>query len=171
MEASWDLRCLRWEGRMTTTEKGRIVREGMGGFLNPPEHPEHTFSVETDLRRKPENRGMMSLSAAVDSDWLDPVTRVKAYRLLQAWRESRINLHMSDVREWIHQVLGYFRNCYKGQAGDQEWYAGELRISADTDPILSADLHAGVHLIRKYYPEYTPVKADFDGAFWGTKGA
>lgn len=49
------------------TESGRIKHGGMGEFLTPPTHPEHSFSVETELRRKPENRGSMSLSYAVKS--------------------------------------------------------------------------------------------------------
>ena len=39
-------------------QKGHIIMEGMGGFLCPPTHPMLTKSVETDLRRKPENRSL-----------------------------------------------------------------------------------------------------------------
>ena len=52
-------------------QKGRIIMEGMGGFLCPPTHPMLTKSVQTDLRRKPENRTCMSLEYAVDSPMLD----------------------------------------------------------------------------------------------------
>ena len=155
------------------TEQGKIVNRGAGGFLCPPEHPEHTFSVETDLRCRPENRGSMSLSYAVDCDWLDPRTRVASYRKLQDWRENRINLHMSAVKDWIHQVLGYFRNSYRGQDGGKygrgPWAAESLRITKDVDPMRNLRLHAGIHFIHQYYPEYAPTQADFTAAYWGKK--
>ena len=44
-------------------ETGRIVHKGAGGFLNPPGHPTHTLSVETELNRRPEKRCRMSLLA------------------------------------------------------------------------------------------------------------
>jgi hypothetical protein len=28
--------------------------------------------------------------------------------------------------------------------------------------------HAGVNLIRRYYPEYVPTQEDFDNAKWGS---
>ena len=59
-------------------DKGKIVMRGMGGFLCPPDHPMHKQSVETDLRRRPENRGWMSLEAAVDCEYLDNATRLAA---------------------------------------------------------------------------------------------
>ena len=54
-----------------THEKGKIVHRGMGGFLCPPGHPMLTMSVETDLRRKPENRGSMALDYAAKCEYLD----------------------------------------------------------------------------------------------------
>src|SRR5689334_15226519 len=38
--------------------------------IYPPTHPEHTQSVEFDLKRRKENRGSMSLSAALECEWL-----------------------------------------------------------------------------------------------------
>ena len=70
--------------------KGRIIRKGMGGFLNPPTHPEHDWCVETDLRRRPEKRGSMRLSSAADCEWLDPTTRAAAKQLLSSGSRSRI---------------------------------------------------------------------------------
>jgi hypothetical protein len=145
------------------TEKGKIVKTGMGGFLNPPTHPEHDWSVQTDLRRRPENRGSMCLSSAVDCEWLDPATRAAARRRLDTWQRPALE----SVRDWVLQVLGYFRNCYNLTETD-DWSVGGLTI-ADADPMLNADNHAGVHLIRKYYPEYMPTADDFAGAYWGSK--
>jgi hypothetical protein len=152
-----------------TKERGRVVASGMGGFLNPPTHPEHAFSVETDLDRRPCNRGGMSLSSAADCDWLDDNTRADAKRRLGAWQAPPIE--SLEIREWIASVLGYFRNCYRG-AGDAPecWHAANLRIpKQEFDPVLNADQHAGVNLIRKYYPAYAPTADDFARACWGNK--
>jgi len=153
-------------------EPGRIVGQGMGGFLNPPGHPEHTRSVETDLRRRPENRGRLSLSYAVTCEWLDAGIRARAKAILDHWQTNdRLCLGLPEMQDWIKQVLGYFRGCYVGQdkQGNPSWNADSLRINKDADPVLNADLHAGVHFIRKYYPEYVPTAEDFGGAYWGTK--
>jgi len=148
---------------------GRIVSGGMGAFLNPPTHPEHFRHVETDLRRKPENRGMMSLSAAVDAEWLSDAVRSAARVELRQW--DPLPLSHPDVQEWIEQVLGYFKGCYRGP-GDEPggWHAGKLVIAPGRDPLANPADHAGVNLIRKYYPDYVPTREDFAGAHWGSKG-
>src|SRR5262245_63196618 len=125
----------------------------MGGFLNPPGHPEHTMSVETDLRRRPENRGSMSLSSAAKSEWLHPETRAEAQRILSSWQKPP--LHHPDVVDWRRQVLGYFKNCWKG-TGEDPWHVHNLRMGKMPEGAKPAD-HAGVHLIQKYYPEYEPT--------------
>lgn len=155
-------------------EPGKIIggtpKHGMGGFLNPPGHPEHTHHVETDLRRKPENRGSMSLSSAVECAWLDPFTRAEAKRLLAQWQENRPALKSPEVQDWIRQVLGYFRNSYRGEGPEPEcWYAEKLRILKPGDEARPNEEHAGVHLIGKYYPEYVPTAEHFAEAYWGTK--
>jgi hypothetical protein len=146
----------------------RIIQTGMGGFLNPPGHPEHKLFVETDLRRRPENRGGTSLSAAEVCEYIDQETRTEAARLLADWEHSKPPLDTPDIRDWVAHVLGYFRNCYIGM-GDRPWDAANLRIMPDADPLLNADIHAGVHFIRQFYPEYQPTAADFEAAYWGQK--
>ena len=140
-------------------KQGYIVNKGMGGFLNPPTHPEHDRSVQG-------KNFSMSLTGALEADWLTDHTKLKAKTILDAWEPLRLDL----VKDWIYQVLGYFHDCYVGQdeQGNASWNADKLRI-AKIDPMLNIDLHAGVHLIRKYYPEYVPIKEDFDNAYWGTK--
>jgi len=150
-------------------EKARIVSGGMGGFLNPPTHPGHRAHVMTDLRRRPENRGSMSLESAAESEWLDPATRAAARKMLRDWVPPPIN--SPEIADWIHQVLGYFRGMYRNDNAPrgQEWNAGTMHVDPDRDPLLNADAHAGVHLIREYYPDYMPSRADFGGAYWGTR--
>lgn len=155
-----------------TTKKyisARIVTDsGSGGFLNPPGHPEHTQSVETDLRRRPENRGRMSLSGAVTADYLPPVIRGRASGILKRWANE--NAGTEPDAAWVAQVLGYFRNCYRNPAAPegQEWHAGNLVIDRDRDPMAEPADHAGINLIRQYYPGFQPTAEHFASAKWGT---
>lgn len=144
---------------------GRIVNSGMGGFLNPPTHPEHFKSVQSSYV----DTFSMSLSAAADADWLNPATRGRARGILKGWKAPAIE--SPAVQEWIAQVLGYFAGCYVGQdkAGAPSWNASDLRIDKEADPVANADLHAGVHLIRKYYPAFAPTAEHFAAACWGKK--
>ena len=148
-----------------TKERGRIVSSGMGGFLNPPTHPEHTHSVETDLRRRPEDRGRMSLSYAATCEYLADETRAAAKRRLDEWVAPPVD--SPEIQAWIRRVLGYFAGCYKGPDGEGCWDAGKLRIDSKADPMLNIDLHAGVRLIREYYPDFTPAAQHFAEARWG----
>lgn len=149
--------------KTTNKEKGRITSSGMGGFLNPPTHPEHTMHVEIDLRRRPENRGGLSLSSAVDCDWLDAGTRMAAKAVLNSWQAPP--MESAEIQAWILQVLGYFRSCYQGTNGS--WNAYDLVIDKERDPVVNADTHAGVNLIRKYYPSFVPSAEHFQNAKWG----
>jgi len=146
---------------------GRVVRDnhGMGGFLCPPTHPMHTHRIETDLRRKPENRGGMSLDYAVDCEYLDPTIRKEAKKILNNWTPPPVE--SPEIQAWIHQVLGYFKGCYcRGNGSNPEdWYAGNLTIGREGTP----DKHVGVHLIRKYYPNFMPTQENWDMAYWGKK--
>ena len=153
-------------------QKGKIVESGMGGFINPPGHPEHDWHVETDLRRKPENRSAMSLSYAVDSPMLDGATKAAARTLLNTWEANKPALNSPAVVDWIRQVLGYYAGCFNFQAeenNERGWHCQNLTIDSKVDPLENADFHAGVHLIRKFYPDYTPCRLDFKRAYWGTK--
>lgn len=137
----------------------------MGGFLNPPGHPEHNYSVQFDLKRRLENRGSMALSSAVDCEWLDDSTRAAAKRKLDEWKPKP--LESEDVQDWILHVLGYFKNCFRGVGKEPEcWHVQNLVI---VNKGQSPDDHAGVHLIRKYYPDFKPEQRHLDNAYWGTK--
>ncbi len=142
---------------------GRIDKtSGCGGFLNPPTHPEHTMSV----RSKFGDEFVMSLSSAVAEGWLDGATRRAAREILAGWERPPID--RADVVEWVAQVLGYFRNCYRrGGSGETAWYVSNLSVEPEADPMENIEDHAGVHCIRKYYPEFTPTREDFDRAHWG----
>lgn len=144
-------------------ENGRIVRSGMGGFLNPPTHPEHSVSVKTE-------NGGMSLQTAADCEWLSDSLRAQAKKWLDNWESQKPSLDEDKIQDWIHQVLGYFVGCYQGDPslGDESWYAGKLLINLRSNPMDNVDTHAGVHFIRKFYPDFIPTAAHFAKAKWGS---
>lgn len=148
-------------------EASAIRHSGMGGFLNPPTHPEHTLSVEIDLKRKPENRGSMSLSAALGADYISPSMKSRIADIFAKWEENKPSIDSPEIKDWIAHVLGYFKGCYQGVNGS--WNAGELVISKEIDPIANQDKHAGVHLIKAYYPDFIATAEDFKNAYWGSK--
>jgi hypothetical protein len=159
---------------MTATAKkehGRIIHDGkgMGGFLCPPTHPCHHYYVETELHKRPCDRGGSSLDYAVKQEWLDDETRQAAQALLDNWIHPDIDGEM--IQEWILQVLGYFRGCYRNpeETGADAWHSGKLLTDSKADPMQNIDNHAGVNLIRQYYPDFTPTAEHFAKAYWGKK--
>ena len=144
-------------------EKGKIVNQGMGGFLNPPTHPEHDWSVESI--RKGASDFSMCLSSAIDCQFLDSDTKKKAKELLKSWK--RPALKDQRIQDWICQVMGYFKNCYQGENGS--WTAGDLKIDSKIDPISNQNIHAGVHFIRKFYPQFKLKEKHIKEAYWGEK--
>lgn len=154
---------------------GKIV-EGSGGcFLDPPTYPTHHHHIEGVW-----GGFFMGLTAIADEDWLDDECRAEAKALLAGWERPPIT--DPAIKDWIRQVLGYFRGCFQGvdSEGLPSWKAGELlhgkRRCPECGSIVEVDpadyvkyacQHAGVHLIRKFYPEYIPTKADFQSAYWG----
>lgn len=148
-------------------ERARLVAKGAGGFLNPPDHPEHKFSMETDLRRKPENRGFMSLSSAAEAEYLSFEAREAARDKLKQWKKSKKSLTHPDTQDWIRQVMGYTRDMYSPDG--KNWKVADLESDHDRNPIEHQNRHAGVHHIKKFYPNYRPKPEHFDEAYWGAK--
>lgn len=149
------------------TDRVTTSAAGSGSFLDPPTYPTHDYGIELDTNRPPEDRGWASLTSAVDGghDWLHPDTVADAKRILEAWRRPAID--NPEIQDWIAQVLGYFRHCYCGLT-DTRWNVSDLIID-DRNPLENIDDHAGVHLIRKFYPDFTPTAEDFQRSYWGTK--
>lgn len=158
-----------------TKERGIISRSGMGGFLNPPTHPEHNYHVMIDLKRKREDRGGMSLSAAVNTEWLDDKVKKEASNLLTNWVKPDIN--SPEIKDWIYNVLGYFRDCFSPDGINRSVSDNIIWIPKNRKPFgdkwqhfkRNINWHLGVMMIRQYYPEYKPSISDFKNAYWGKK--
>jgi hypothetical protein len=137
----------------------RIVKGGVGGFLNPPGHPEHDYSVREYGGR--EEVGSSSLSSAITSSWISSEIKTKAKDLLAEWEAQK----GEPDRNWVHQVLGYFAGCFKGTS-KTPWNASDLIIDK-RDPFLDQEAHAGINFIREYYPDFKATLEDFKLAKWG----
>lgn len=143
-----------------------LVNEGMGGFLNPPGHPEHNWSVRT------RNDGSCySLSYAANSDGM-PVSnaaKTAAQTKLNEWQPLPLNA--PETKKWICQILGYFNGCYQGnpELGEESWHTNRIVIDREKtlDPVVNQNIHCGVHFIRKWYPGYVATEEDFRLAKWG----
>jgi len=103
----------------------RIVRtrQGMGGFLAPPGHPDHVYEVRgywprgdraVNIARRREADSYGSLSGAVENDrdmYPDSVVR-QAQAIM-----DRAELACSEA--WVRSVYGYFRNSYSPDGVDR----------------------------------------------------
>src|SRR5688500_14346991 len=81
-----------------------VSNEGMGGFLNPPSHPEHTYSIRE--YRGGRETGSYSLSSALECEYLPYEVRNVARRILNDWQAG------TPDESWLASVYNYFRHCY-----------------------------------------------------------
>jgi hypothetical protein len=138
---------------MSRLQERHVFRgNGMGGFLDPPSYPTHTMSLATYYGRRREPDGLQSLESAAVADYLPAAIRAEARRKLDAW--ERPPFDAPEIQLWAGDVMRYFRGCYRGEGEEPEcWHVDKLRIGKGGEP---GD-HAGVHLIRKFYPETDPA--------------
>ena len=87
-----------------------------------------------------------------------------------------LSIDSKEAQDWIDQVLGCFRDCYRNPKlkGEAQWYASNIIIGSKeslfyNDPMKRLDDHCGVHHIRKTYPNWTPTKENFTRVYWGKK--
>lgn len=149
-------------------------REGCGGFLDAPGYPTHTHSIVSYRGSKPRDFESISSLRYDLEDWIPADIRAQAKALLDAWHANPPSIDSAEVQDWIHQVLGYFRNCWRGKGPEPEcWHANKLEIVSgplmDGVQVYAIEKHAGVHMIRKFYPEFTPSAEDWARAYWGKK--
>src|ERR1700741_4949794 len=101
-----------------------IVKGSMGNYLDPPGYPTHYFYAETDLKRKKENRGSMSLEyAAYECEYIDNEIKEAAQKLFEEWKQNKPLLESKEVQDWIIKVLEHYTNLWsQGESYIQKFY-------------------------------------------------
>lgn len=120
-----------------------IVNSGMGGFLNPPNDAEHTWSVQDGYGS---NAGFIALRYALTCDWITEATKIEVRRKLEdnppVWSA-----------EWEQQVYAYFRNCYSPDGIERNVGRCVVIKGEESKP---AEWHLGFMLIREFFPSAKP---------------
>ena len=158
------------------TEK--IVSGGAGQFLDPPNYPTHFRHVATDCNRHKVNRGSMSLTYAIDCNWLPIELRSRCKSIIASWHERNpvFDRDNAEMLDWMHSVLGYFRNCWldprlidNGPGGREFARKCDNLIIDPEDTPQDITLMRGVDHVREFFPDFTPTDQDFAEAYWGSK--
>lgn len=118
-----------------------------GGFLDPPGHPHHRYSVNVydGGRVKQEPDAMMSVQGAADDESLPEKARARARRLLE-------DATLIESELWVRNVYGYFRSMFVPEDGDRDVRS----LITDSTNSLPAERHAAVAMIRTHFPDHEP---------------
>jgi hypothetical protein len=118
--------------------------------------------------------------AAAGTYETDGKTKAACQRIMAAYAKSKPTLDDPSVKDWVLQVLGYFRNSWsldgvrrnvndkdnivftKSQQGSDSWKSVPPKG-------LNISHHLGVMYVRSHYPQYMPKDSDFKDAYWGKK--
>ncbi len=134
----------------------KIVSTGMGGFMNPPGHAEHSYHVQEGLGR---NAGSMSLSYALTSDYVPTAIKTQARQLLDANPGTY-------TPEWEESCYAYWRNCWSPDGS--ELSSDKLIISSTGDP----ERHGAYLHIKEYFSDAKPrLDLIANPPVWGKKSA
>jgi len=123
-----------------------LENDGMGGFLNPPEHAEHSYSIMG-------NGCYMSLSSAIKESWIPKSVKSLAQKLLAE--------HPGVITdEWIVSVYKYFRHCYSKNGenrnvSDCVTY-GKFWDNAEQEKDENPERHLGYLFVKQFDPTHTP---------------
>ncbi len=142
---------------------GKIVDEGMGGFLNPPGHPEHRYSVHSVYG---DTFSVCLSAAAYESDWLNCETVGRARGMLKKWDKNKSCLDVDDIQSWVYSVMGYFKNSYSPKNKDGSVLPNYL-IKKNWNPFVHQKRYLGVLHIQEYYPDFKLNQTHLDNAKWG----
>lgn len=149
-----------------------LVNDGMGGFLNPPNHPEHDYSI-IECRGGHEV-GSMSLSYASTCEYLPGAVRGTAKGILKRWNSQEPD------PAWLDSVYNYFRHGYsidgiRNNVNDKDniifygkfWNNAEQEQNADPT-------HSLAYLyVKEFYPNHAPdldrLAHNCNGGSWSTE--
>lgn len=131
-----------------------LVDEGMGGYLNPPGHPEHTYSIQ-GFRGGHEVRGI-SLREALDDEYAGSI-RGAAKNLLNKWSKGR---PAAPPEEWVKQVYIYFQHCYSKNGTNRSETDcityGKFWGNAEQEKDANPYFHLGFLFVNEFFPAHGP---------------
>lgn len=131
-----------------------MVDSGMGGFLNPPDHPEHSYSIEGC--RGGHVVEMMSLSSCLD-DYYRGGVRGAVKAKLKQWEQNRPAV---PPHEWVVKVYKYFRHCYSkdgiNRGVDDCVTYGKFWDNAEQEQNENPYHHLGFMFVKSFYPVHEP---------------
>lgn len=122
--------------------------DGMGGFLNPPTHPQHTTSIIE--KRGGHEVGYYSLTGARDEKYLPGRVRGTANGILKRWVREKGQEQPDEV--WLASVYNYFRNCYSPD-GENRNVSDCLINNANSLP---PERHLAYLFVKEFYPAHKP---------------
>ena len=127
-----------------------IVNEGMGGFLNPPGHAEHAYSVrEYNVHGPEREQSSISLSYAAQHaiEWGHPgIARAAASKLAEQ--------PGTFTPEWDRECYAYFANCYAPDGVTRD--VGKCEIRSGQTPALNPEWHLAYLHVRSFFPDARP---------------
>lgn len=129
----------------------RIVSDGgTGGFLCPPGHPSHRYSIveKSSDRWNAYVCGTYSLDS--DCEWIPDGIRRRATQML-----TEAKLVESPM--WVANVYGYFRSMWSPDG--RMWADTRELVLGKPDGEYPDEWHAGCVFVRKYFPDHA-VRAD-----------
>lgn len=134
-----------------------IEGDGSGGFLCPPGHPNHRYSLHEFV--SPRGRKVIGIFS-IDYALLGDHAATPQIKLQVAKIYGKSELVCSE--KWIRHVYGYFRNCYLPESGEKA--ADKLLIvkpgqkddQGNPIPLPSPERHRAADLIREYFPDHQP---------------
>lgn len=162
-----------------------FVNESMGSFLTPPNHP----SRKQSIKFYDGGHGYIALNKDIylsdGYSYVPQKIKDEVREIFEEYEKNKPPINNPLVKDWIYQVLGYFKNCFRGKCGS--WEAGKLKIKsplfqrADGKNLTQKEIldflvsnfsqknHAGIHCIKEYYPDYIAKKNHFKKAYWGKR--
>lgn len=132
-----------------------LVNDGMGGLLNPPTHPEHTYSIQEF--RGGHEVGFYSLSSCLSSEWMPRAVKGAAKGILKHWQAGKID------KAWEATIYNYFRHCYSldginRNVSDKNNMItfGKFWGNAEQEQGMNPTHHLAYMFIKEFYPDYEP---------------
>lgn len=125
--------------------------QGAGGFLNPPQHAAHTYSVIE--KRSGHEVGFYSLESATKEEWMPHAVKIKAAHLLKQYPGV-------VTEEWIISVYKHLNHCYSPdgteRSASKSICYGKFWDNADQEKNVDPETHLGYLYVKEFDSTHAP---------------